>query len=103
METKNQVGIETQQQAVEVNKARMRERIEAASEHFPLTRLFLENKTFPSGLNLEDYVEVQRFPNAARIDFVEDHISVDIAKRLGDVTLGEQKIVTVGDLWNKFL
>lgn len=45
----------------------MREQIEAASEQLPLSRFFIENRTLSSGLNLKDYVEVQRFPNAANI------------------------------------
>jgi|RhiMetdeSRZDD1v2_1073273.scaffolds.fasta_scaffold327434_1 hypothetical protein len=122
MEIVRPTGIDVPQRA-EAGKAGMRERIEAASEGYPLTRLFLANPTLPSGLNLRDYYEVQNFPsyswqlfsdkhanaqrslprNARTRPTFADYAKEDIRKYIGDVSIGKQKIKTVGNLWEKYV
>jgi len=111
-------------QVVEANKARMREQIRAASESFPVTRLVLANQTLRSGLNLKDYYDVQRlfrpsWSNFETIQYnklsraerrtgvsnatLEDYYKEDITKHHGDVSIGEQRIKTIGELRTRFI
>jgi len=97
---------------MEIQRNEMLKKIETASEGFPLSKWFLKNETLPSGLNLKDYVEVQRFPRAIWNHFkvknfpkaprFEDYIKEDIANHLGEVYIDEQKVRTIGDLLSCF-
>lgn len=76
---------------------------ERASQDYPLARLFVENLTLrQSGLNLADYVHVQRLPMACCFPDVEHYLDADVGEHLGHVTLGQETITRVGGLWDRF-
>ncbi|OGY78786.1 MAG: hypothetical protein A3B74_03280 [Candidatus Kerfeldbacteria bacterium RIFCSPHIGHO2_02_FULL_42_14] len=81
----------------------IRQRMAVAVKNLPLSQLFFQNPTFSCGLNLCDFVVVQRFPMAARMHSMTAEAAQDLGEFLGDVYLGDSPLQTVGELWDRFL